>query len=177
MSGAAAQLPDALRERVQTCGGCHGADGNSQIAGVPSLAGQPKLFIENQLVLIREGLRGSEAMQGLMRGVPDRDIVALAKHYASLPARANTAKADPALERRGRQAAAKLRCGTCHLPNYRGREQIPRLAGQREEYLLDSMRSFRDNPRRGGDTIMSAALYGASDDDIRAMAHYMARLK
>jgi len=54
---------------------------------------------------------------------------------------------------------------------------MPRLAGQREEYLLDSMKSFRDHPRRGGDTIMSAALYGVSDEDIRAMAHFLSRLK
>jgi cytochrome c553 len=37
-----------------------------------------------------------------------------------------------------------LRCNNCHLPDCSGREQIPRLAGQREEYLLDSMRYFRD---------------------------------
>jgi cytochrome c553 len=177
MSGAAAQLPDSLRERVQACGGCHGADGNSQVAGVPSLAGQPKLFIENQLVLTREGLRGGEVMQSLMKGVPDRDIVALAKHYASLPARNGSGKPDPALAKRGAQAAAKLRCGICHLPDYRGREQMPRLAAQREEYLRDSMLSFRDQPRKGGDTIMSAALYGVSNDDIHAMAHYLAHLK
>jgi cytochrome c553 len=177
MSSATAQFADALHERVQACGGCHGADGNSQVAGVPSLAGQPKLFLENQLVLTREGLRGGEVMQSLMRGVADRDIVALAKHYASLPARGAAAKPDPALARRGQQAASRLRCGTCHLPDYRGREQIPRLAAQREEYLLASMLSFRDHPRRGGDTIMTAALYGVSDDDIRAMAHYLAHLK
>jgi cytochrome c553 len=179
ISGAAAQSPDALRERLQACAGCHGSDGNSQTTGVPSLAGQPKLFLENQLVLTREGLRGTEVLQktGLLRGVADRDIVALAKHYASLPVRALAAKADPVLERRGRQAASKLRCNNCHLPDYSGREQIPRLAAQREEYLFASMRSFRDRPRRGGDTIMTAALYGVSDEDIRAMAHYLSRLQ
>ena len=36
------------------------------------------------------------------------------------------------------------------------------------------MLAYRDNRRTGGDTIMAAALYGASDADIRALAHYLA---
>ena len=45
------------QERLQLCAACHGADGNSTTVGVPSIAGQPKLFIETQLVLIREEIR------------------------------------------------------------------------------------------------------------------------
>lgn len=37
------------------------------------------------------------------------------------------------------------------------------------------MRGFRDNPRAGGDTIMTAALYGLKDAELRALAHYLAR--
>ena len=77
----------------------------------------------------------------------------------------------------GHPLAPKLRCNNHNLPDYRGREQMHRLAGQREEYLLDSMRSFRDHSRRGGDTITSAAHYGVSDEGIRAMAHFLSRLK
>ena len=50
-----------------------------------------------------------------------------------------------------------------------------RLAGQREEYLDSEMRAYRDNRRKGGDTIMAAALYGVTDADIRALAHFLAR--
>jgi cytochrome c553 len=37
------------------------------------------------------------------------------------------------------------------------------------------MRKFRDAPPPGSDTIMSATLYGVSDADIRALAHFLAR--
>ena len=50
------------------CTACHGPDGNSQIPAIPSLAGQPRVFIENQLVLIREGLRDVPAMKGMLMG-------------------------------------------------------------------------------------------------------------
>jgi len=56
-------------------------------------------------------------------------------------------------------------------------EADPRLAGQREDYLYESMRAYRDNRRTGADTIMAAALYGVSDTDIQALAHYRARLR
>ena len=35
-----AQAGLSLEDRVRQCAGCHGADGNSTIAGTPSLAGQ-----------------------------------------------------------------------------------------------------------------------------------------
>jgi cytochrome c553 len=160
------------------CASCHGADGSSQTPGVPSIAGQPKLFIENQLILFREGLRVAREKQPIVRELSDREIVRLAQHFAALPARPAVAEQpDPAQAQRAIALARNLHCGTCHLPDFRGREQMPRLAGQREEYLAESMLAYRDNRRAGGDTIMAAALYGVSDADIRALAHYLARLR
>jgi cytochrome c553 len=37
------------------------------------------------------------------------------------------------------------------------------------------MRAYRDGKRTGGDTIMAAALYGVSDADLKALAHYLSR--
>jgi len=68
-------------------------------------------------------------------------------------------------------------CGTCHLPDYSGRQQIPRLAGQREDFLLYAMKQFRDHPGPGRDTIMSASLYGLKDRDLSDLAHYLTYFK
>lgn len=173
----APQTPPPSAARLKACAACHGADGNSTLAGTPSIAGQPRIFLENYLVMTREGLRGSEAMQALLKGVPDREIVALSRHYSELKARATDEPADRVLFERGRGIAARNRCGSCHLPNYSGREQMPRLAGQREEFLLEVMLQYRQNRRRGGDTMMSAALYGIPEEDFKALAHYFSRLK
>jgi cytochrome c553 len=72
--------------------------------------------------------------------------------------------------------AKDMRCGICHLPNYVGREQMPRLAGQREDYMLYTMRAMKANQAVGRDPIMSASLHGISDDDLQALAHYLARV-
>ena len=125
-------------------------------------------------MLVREGLRGSEQMQRILKGASDRDIVALAAHYSRLTARVQSGTPDAVRFERGQALAIKHRCGVCHLADFRGREQIPRLAGQREEYLADMMRRFRDAPPPGSDTLMSAVLYGVSNDDIDALAHFLA---
>jgi cytochrome c553 len=160
----------------ETCAACHGADGNSPTPAVPSIAGQPKTFLETQLILFREGVRPSEQMAPLVKGLKDAEIVRLAEHFAKLPAKSmESAPADAALLKQGMEKAAALRCGSCHLPDYGGQAQIPRLAGQREQYLVSEMVAYRDNKRQGGDTIMAAALYGVSDADIRALAHFLSR--
>lgn len=166
-----------IEERVKACAECHGADGNSVKAGVPSIAGQPKVFLENYLVMTREGIRGSYEMQGLLKGLPDREIAALAVHYSQLLPQPVESRADNELFDQGRQVAAKSHCGSCHLSNFRGQEQMPRLAGQREDFLAETMLAYRHNRRPGADTMMSAALYGIAEADFKALAHYFSRLK
>ena len=174
---AAPAVSDAVRDRIRTCAACHGEGGNSRTAGVPSLAGQPKLFLETQLVLFREGVRAAPQMQPAVKGLTDRDISQIATVFSNSAPAPQATRADPALAGRGRGLTRKLRCESCHLADYRGREQIPRLAGQREEYLAEAMLAFRDNRRPGGDTIMAGVLYGVPDADVRAMAHYLAHLR
>jgi len=176
ISVAHAQAPPSPA-RLKACAACHGQDGNSVIAGTPSIAGQPRIFLENYLVMSREGVRGPAAMQAMLKGVRDSEIVALSKHYAGLKARPLSDTVDRKLFERGRGIAARSRCGSCHLPNYTGREQMPRLAGQREEFLTEVMLQYRQNRRPGGDTMMSAALYGIPESDFPALAHYFSRLK
>lgn len=135
------------------------------------------VFLENLLVLMREGVRGSAAMQQQMKGLSDREIVALAAHFAKLPLRPMPGKPDAALMKQGRLASAKYRCGICHLRDYHGRDGSPRLAGQREEYLADIMRAFRDAPPPGTESNMVAAMHGVPDDDIRALAHLLAHTR
>jgi cytochrome c553 len=177
IGAAKAQLAQVPSEKLKTCAACHGADGVSRTAGVPSLAGQPKLFLENYLVLTREGIAGTDVMRGLLKGMPDREISALASHYSRLPPGQGKENIDRNLFERGKQVAAKTHCGSCHLPDFRGREQMPRLAGQREDFLYDVMRAYQRNKRPGGDTLMAAALYGIAETDLKALAHYLSRLK
>jgi cytochrome c553 len=71
------------RERLQICAGCHGECGNSKIETMPSPAGQPALFLTNQLILMREVCR-SEVMEPFVVARKDDEIVAPVDHYSRL---------------------------------------------------------------------------------------------
>ncbi len=172
-----AALAQAKPETLSVCAACHGPGGNSVIPQFPSLAGQPKLFIENQLVLIREGLRDIAPMKDVLAKITDEEIVELAKHYAAQPLLPTPGTAQAAKLQRGAQLSAKNLCGTCHLPSFAGQSQVPRLAGQREDYLLVTMKQLRDKPGPGRDTIMASTLRGMSDADLGSLAHYLALFK
>jgi len=168
-------LAQPLPERLRLCDACHGPGGNSVVPGTPSLAGQPPVFLENQLVLLREGMREVPQMAAAVQGLKDAEIRAIARHYAAQKPAAPQGKPDPASMKQGAGLARKLHCASCHRTDFRGREQMPRLAAQREEYLEYAMNGYRNYTRKGGDTLMAAALYGVSDADVKALAHFLAQ--
>jgi cytochrome c553 len=163
-----------LQERIALCAGCHGEDGNSKLEKIPSLAGQPAFFTMNSLFLMREGVRKVDAMASFVKDLTDEELDGLSKHYAALPAKPSGETVDQGLAQKGAAVATQRGCGSCHLPTLSGQEQIPRLAKQRIDYLVVTLKSYRDAPRPGADTAMSAAIAGASDEDITALAHFSA---
>lgn len=167
----------ALSQRTAVCAACHGANGNAQLPNSPSLAGQPKVFLEQQLILIREGLRVIPQMAGILDGMSDEEITAIAQHYSDLPVQPQPGAKREEQFVRGRELASKMNCASCHMANYEGREQMPRLAGQREDYLVHSMRDFHTGKAIGRDTMMASVLHGVSDQDIQDLGHYLAHLK
>lgn len=177
LTAAGTALGQPKPETLAACAACHGPDGNAPVAAFPSIAGQPRTFLENQLVLVREGLRDIPAMKEVMAGIDDAQIVELAKHFAAQPAKPPTLTVNADKQRLGSQLAGKMLCGTCHLPDYAGQSQVPRLARQNEPFLLASMKQFRDNPGPGRDTIMAATLRGVSDAELDQLAHYLAGFK
>lgn len=174
----AAQARDPARGAAiaaQRCAACHGADGRSIAAEIPMLAGQQREFVTLQLILFREGIRPVPAMQAAADKLSDEDVEALAAHYAGLPARAaERAPRDTALAARGQAVSAARNCGVCHLPDYAGRAQVPRLTRQHEAFLARTLAEYRDGRRVGIDTQMNGAVQGLSDADIAALAHHLA---
>jgi cytochrome c553 len=74
-------------------------------------------------------------------------------------------------------AARRWRSSSCHLPTFEGQEQIPRLAPQRLDYLVRSLKEYRDGLRYGVDTSMNGVMYRVPDRDILALAHYLGSLR
>jgi len=174
---AAAQDARRGADLAHACVACHGADGRSRTEGIPSLAGQPAGFITVQTILFREGIRHVAAMNAVTANMPDKDIEDLSAYFASLPPGPpeDRRPRDAALFAAGQALIGPRNCGVCHLPSLVGREQIPRLVGQREEFLARTMAEYRDGQRVGVDSQMNGAVAGLSDAEIAALAHYLSQ--
>jgi cytochrome c553 len=173
---AAAADVAAGKATAEGCAGCHGADGISQTPLTPSLAGEPDEFVQWQLVYFRSGARKSEVMGSVAQTLSNEEIRNLGGYYASLaPPKPEAATPPDALAQRGEKIALQHRCQSCHSDNYSGYVAAARLAGQREDVLLKALRDFKSGTRVGsGVASMGDVTYELNDDDMRALAHYMA---
>jgi len=59
------------------------------------------------------------------------------------------------------------------LNTFVGQGEIGRLAGQREEIIVNALHDYRHRAR--GNAIMPEIAYSLDDDDIKALAHFMSR--
>jgi len=165
-----------LAARTAACFACHGRDGSSSTPGTPSLGGQPAFFVIAQLFLFREGRRANEAMIAAAKGLSDDDLRSLADLIGRLPPPAPPSQPpERARAVRGRALAQEHRCGNCHRADYSGGEQVPRLAAQREDYLLKSLRDYKSGARIGyGNAAMAEVVTGLADADLADLAHFLA---
>ena len=105
----------AGKAKAELCVGCHGENGISQMENIPSLAAQPDLFIQWQLVFFRAGTRKNEQMQPIVEQLNNEDIRNLGAYFASLePPKAAKPDDNPDLSKKGAQAAVGRRCASCH---------------------------------------------------------------
>jgi cytochrome c553 len=175
-------IPVRAAGMAAACSACHGTPERPPLGGAPSLAGQQKEFLVLQMFLLREGLRDVPQMAGLLKRLSDRDLEDVAAYFSRQPVLPRSPGRDPQLHARGAGMARAMGCGSCHLPDFRGQRQVPRIANQREDYLSAAMKAYRDNKRTGLDTTtgsdanMNGVLSKVTDSDIQALAHYLAHL-
>jgi cytochrome c553 len=168
----------AVKAKAEVCAGCHGDNGISQMENVPSLAAQPDQFIQWQLVYFRAGSRKNELMQPVVEEMNNEDIRNLGAYFSSLGPPKGLPDDDPDLSKKGAQAAAGRRCASCHTDSFAGTKAVARLAGQREDYLRKALHDYKAGQRTGGGVAaMADVAYSLSDEEIDALAHYLAHLQ
>lgn len=169
---------ETLESRLAPCLACHGANGQSTIPEVPYLGGQPVFYLTIQLVMFREKLRVVEPMNQMMQGLKDDDLRGMAAYLAKLaPPEPADSSVDTVRMERARMLVEQHRCNFCHNWDYSGEQNVPRLAGQREDYLAKAMRQYKNNTRRGYDASMADVLYLISDEQILDLASFLSRFR
>jgi cytochrome c553 len=128
--------------------------------------------------MFREKLRVVEPMNQMMLGLKDDVLRNMAAYLAKLrPPEPAGGPVDAVRMERAQALIEQHRCNFCHNQDYSGEQDVPRLAGQREDYLVKAMREYKDNLRRGYDASMADVLYPISDEQILDLAYFLARLR
>ena len=167
-----------VQERLATCLACHGENGQSSIPLTPSLGGQPAFFLSIQIFMFRDKIRAVPLMNQVTQGISNNDLKLLSEAISKLPPpQPPTGAPDAARMDAARTLSEQNRCNICHGANYAGGENVPRIAAQREDYLLKTLREYKANTRRGYDAAMSDVLHSVSDEQVADLAYFMARLK
>jgi cytochrome c553 len=179
-SPAAAQAAPPVKPPAiaQTCTACHGAKGISSTRNTPSLAGQPDIFTQYQLVFMRDGGRQPGVMQAVVKNLTDDNIRDLGAYYAALPPPpALATKSEIAIDTGKVTGLLTSRhCDSCHKPDFAGQGESARLAGQRPEYLKKALIDFRTGVRRGrGMGAMIEVSVTLHEQEIDMIAAYLAR--
>ncbi len=168
----------AYAERYRgVCAACHGANGRSDMAGVPVLAGQPSLYTITQLFLFREARRDNAAMVALAKPMTDADLRGFSDYIGTLPpvpAPAPAAPPDTARMDRARTLAQQHKCTFCHGADLAGGQQVPRIGGQKEDYVRATLRGFKSGERPGYTRAMTEALSQVPVEDLDLLAYYVA---
>lgn len=165
-------------QRIPVCLACHGAGGTAQLPGTPSLGAQPADYVLVQLYLFREKQRVVAPMNAMAEGLTDDDLRTVSDAISKLPPPTPASDAlDAATLERGQALAAKHRCVSCHNTDFSGHDQIPRLAGQREDYLRKSLIDYKSNSRSGYDATMNELTQELPDAEIPVLAKYLSHYK
>jgi cytochrome c553 len=172
---AAAQTVQA---RLPVCLACHGQNGQSENSGVPSLGAQQAFYVTVQLLMFRERMRVVDPMNEMAKGLSDDDLRGFADAIAKLPApKPVEGPVDAARMERARALVEQNHCNVCHTPSFAGQENVPRIADQREDYLVKALRGYKDNSRRGYDAAMADVIATITDEQMLDLAYYLARVK
>ncbi|MCP3018502.1 c-type cytochrome [Cupriavidus basilensis] len=173
----------------QVCAACHGNTGQSTQKAYPSLAGQNEDYLFKQLRQFKAGasepaLRKDATMAAVVQSMSETELREVARYFSrQAPARGHAALphlvgAGMAIYWKGNPSNHLPACVTCHRPNGEGiAPDFPRIAGQQPEYVARQLHAWKSGTRGGPGKLMSLLVPLMTDEEILAVAQYVAQLR
>ncbi|MGB4345900.1 MAG: c-type cytochrome [Burkholderiaceae bacterium] len=168
---------------IMACVACHGAAGNSVIPQNPKLAAQHEAYIEKQLLNFQGPTRNNAIMTNIAKAMTEEEMRNVAAYVSAQKSSAGEARNKDTVEigkkiyRAGIAEKNVPACAGCHSPNGAGiPAQFPRIAGQHQDYTVGQLTNFRTGARNNS-AQMTAVSKRMSDEEIKAVADYIAGLK
>lgn len=163
------------RDRTVLCNTCHGENGMAVKPVTPNLAGQNPVYIVDQFQRYGDGRRNDYWMSSLAQTISVEDKIKIALYFSEMEMQPSGGGRE-ALISQGEQLFKEV-CVGCHGQDGRGQEGYARLAGQRYDYVVKMLKEFRDRTGKRINVWMTGVAIRLSDQDIEAVATYLANLE
>ena len=159
-------------ELSSTCLGCHGVVSYNNIYPtykVPKLGNQHKDYIVAALKAYRSGERSHTTMKAHAANLSDLDIDKIADYFSSFKAKIATPEDVKMIDEANSCVGCHGVDGNSEVPTF------PRIAGQYEDYLYQSLKSYKNGKRNNA--IMNGVASTLNDDQMRKLSKYFASQK
>ena len=156
-------------ELSSTCLGCHGIVSYNNIYPtykVPKLGNQHKDYIISALKAYRSGERSHTTMKAHAANLSDLDIDKIADYFSSFKAKIATPEDVKIIDEANSCVGCHGVDGNSEVPTF------PRIAGQYEDYLYQSLKSYKNGKRNNA--IMNGVASTLNDDQMKKLSKYFA---
>jgi cytochrome c553 len=162
----------AGEKKAQLCVLCHRAE--NPPAYIPTLEGQTREYLLNQIKAFKERRRDNLAMQINTASLSVRDMRDIADYFASRKPVRGSFPLDEAKAGRGKSRAEALKCAACHKDDYSGNKEVPRLSGVEPRYIAPQLVAFAEGKRPHPSF---EGMRQLSPEDAEDLAQYFAQLQ
>ncbi len=159
-------------ELSSTCLGCHGVVSYNNIYPtykVPKLGNQHKDYIVSALKAYRSGERSHPTMKAHAANLSDLDIDKIGDYFSSFKTKIATSENLKMIDEANSCVGCHGVDGNSVVPTF------PRIAGQYEDYLYQSLKSYKNGKRNNA--IMNGVASTLNDDQMRKLSKYFASQK
>jgi len=187
INGTQAAESPTIPSQVATCTPCHAETGNSTVPEWPKIAGQHANYLPAQLKAFKQGENGGRvnaSMNATVSALSEEDMLALSKFYEAQTISSESTPKEyidlgQQIYRAGDASKHLASCIGCHGPRGLGNKlaSIPSIRAQHAAYTILQLKAYRDKSRLSTNNgMMNDIAAKMSDDEITAVAHYLAGL-
>jgi cytochrome c553 len=162
--------------KAAVCAACHGPRGKSVQAVYPILAGQSSRYLFLELRDFQEGRRTNALMSPMVVGMTRDEMRELGDYFARQTPPVQSFAVDTAKARLGKLKADETLCTMCHLGEFAGQNEVPRVAGQHYDYIVKQLTDFKARTRTNDAGTMTSVANTLSAQDIVNLANYLVGL-
>ena len=161
-------------KKAQICSVCHKL---AQSYSFPLLEAQPKEYLYIQMKAYKDKRREWPGRPHNDTSLPEKDLRDIAEYFSAQKLPGTPFRIEPSMVASGKEKAEELKCANCHMSDYSGKDDIPRLAGQVPEYLVAQMDAFRSGARSHGRAPTVDPARNANAQDSEVLGHFFASMQ